>query len=465
MTKTKVFQSGGDPPSIRRSFAAWLKAEEIPVVYEYRVTRAEKVGTRIVKLHLEHAPPDAFGVPAPKGDGGPAKTVEAKVFIDASYEGDLLPAAGVKYTFGRESRDTFQEEPAGVGPPTNWRPVDPYVEPGKPESGLLPLVDADHGKPLGAGDDYTQAYNFRFYVTDNPEHRAEITPPEGYDPKQFELVGRYVEYIMQWAGGDVAKFTPRLASILPGWRNSGEYNYQRTSLVTMAPLGVSRFYQDGDWPTRSRVWRGHIDYLRGLHHFLSTDARVPEAFRKQTAAIGLDKRMHPDTHGWPHQLYVRISRRMKGPYVLTHADVLNKTTVDDSVGLALYGVDTYPARRYAVRDPETGAMGTATEGNMFLGGSKGTGRPYPIPYRSITPQADECTNLIVPVCFSASYIAYASARMEPVFCVLGESAAGAAAQAIKGAQGDTPIDVQAVDYAALKSRLVERGQVLSWPVE
>ena len=126
---------------------------------------------------------------------------------------------------------------------------------------------------------------------------------------------------------------PKLANIFPGWRNRGEYNYQRQSLVTIAPLGVSRFYQDGDWPTRARVWRQHIDYLRGLHHFLSTDPRVPEAFRQQTAALGLDKTMHPDTQGWPHQLYVRITRRMQGRYILTHADVLNQTQVDDAVGL------------------------------------------------------------------------------------------------------------------------------------
>ena len=367
------------------------------------------------------------------------------------------PAAGVKYAIGREPADKFNEKPAGVGEPTNWRPIDPYREPGNPASGLLPLVEADHGKPKGAGDDYTQAYNFRFYVTNDPARRAPLTPPADYDPAQFELVGRYVQHILNWADGDLKKAMPKLASIFPGWRNSGEYNYQRESLVTIAPLGVSRFYQDGDWPTRAKVWRQHIDYLRGLHHFLSTDPRVPEAFRQQTAALGLDKTMHPDTQGWPHQLYVRITRRMQGPYILTHADVLNQTQVDDAVGLALYGVDTYPVRRIAVKDPKTGALGVATEGNMFIGGARGTGRPYAVPYRAITPKADECANLLVPVCFSASYIAYASARMEPVFCVLGESSGVAAAQAVREMQ-----PVQAIDVKKLQSRLLERGQVLEW---
>ena len=249
----------------------------------------------------------------------------------------------------------------------------------------------------------------------------------------------------------------RLRDIFPGWLNSGEYNYKRDSLVTIAPLGVSRYYQDGTWEARSRVWRQHKDYLSGLHHFLSTDPRVPEAFREETAALGLDKTMHPDTEGWPNQLYVRLIRRMRGPYILTLADVWNQTQVEDGVGLALYGVDIYPVRRYVVASETTGQMGVATEGNMFVGGSKGTGHPYPIPYRAITPVAAECSNLLVPVCFSASYIAYASARMEPVFCVLGESAGVAAAQAIKAG---TP--VQNVDGAKLRSRLLERGQILEW---
>lgn len=457
LTKSKVFNTGNDPPSIRESFSQWLRNEQIPVVFEHRLQRIEKQGPRIVRLHLDFAPPDELGVPAPTARPGAGKQVEARVVIDASYEGDCLAAAGVAYAVGREPADKFQERPAGVGPPTNWGPIDPYREPGNPESGLLPLVEADHGKPIGAGDDYTQAYNFRYYVTSDPMKRAPFTPPDDYDPAQFELVGRYVEYILKWADGDVEKALPRLANIFPGWRNRGEYNYQRESLVTMAPLGVSRRYQDGDWPTRSRVWRGHIDYLRGLHHFLSTDPRVPEAFRQRTAALGLDKTMHPDTQGWPHQLYARVTRRMQGPYILTHADVLNQTEVDDSVGLALFGVDTYPVRRIAVKDPQTGTLGVATEGNMFIGGNRGTGRPYAVPYRAITPQAGECANLLVPVCFSASYIAYASARMEPVFCVLGESSGVAGAQAVRG-----ETSVQEIDVRQLQARLRERGQVLQW---
>lgn len=456
LTAKCVFAMGKRPDVIRQNFAAWLQREQIPVVFEHRVQRVEKSGSAIARLVLELAPPDQQAIPAPKALKKDALTIEAKVFIDASYEGDLMALAGVRYAVGRESADAFHEKLAGVGPPTNWTPIDPYTIPGDPKSGLLPMVDADHGLPRGAADDYTQAYNFRYYVTNDPAKRIPFEKPANFDPRDYELVGRYVDYIVRTTGGDDKKTFKRLRDIFPGWLNSGEYNYKRDSLITIAPLGLSRFYQDGSWEVRSRVWRQHMDYLSGLHYFLSTDPRVPEAFRRETAALGLDKTMHPDTGGWPNQLYVRITRRMKGPYVMTLADVWNQTQVEDGVGLALYGVDIYPVRRYAVAS-ETGQMGVATEGNMFVGGAKGTGHPYPIPYRAITPKPDECANLLVPVCFSASYIAYASARMEPVFCVLGESAGVAAAQAVK-----TKLAVQNIDAAALRSRLLERGQILEW---
>lgn len=457
LTASRVFGIGKRPDAIRQGFADWLAQEQIPVVFEQRVQRVEKSGASIAKLVLELAPPDRHGIPAPTAKQKDAAVIEAKVFIDTSYEGDLMAAAGVKYAVGRESAEAHREQLAGVGPTTNWTPINPYVIPGDAKSGLLPFVDADHGLPKGAADDYTQAYNYRFYVTNEADKRIAIEKPANYDAKNFELVGRFVEHVIRTSEGDNEKMMKRLREIFPGWRNSGEYNYKRESLVTIAPLGVSRFYQDGTYEARSRVWRQHKDYLAGLHHFLSTDPRVPEAFRTETAALGLDKTMHPDTDGWPNQLYVRIARRMKGPYFLTLADVWNETKVEDGVGLALYGVDIYPVRRYAVAAEPGGPLGVATEGNMFVGGSRGTGHPYPIPYRAITPQPEECGNLLVPVCFSASYIAYASARMEPVFCVLGESAGVAAAHAVKG--GST---VQAIDSAKFRARLLERGQVLEW---
>lgn len=459
LTHSKIFSFGNFPSILRSDFEKWLADEKIEIIREHRVKSTTKDGAKITTLVLENAPPDKDGIPIPEAvPGSPEKEIQAAIFIDASYEGDLMAKAGVSYSIGREGRDQFDEEPAGVGKPTNWTPIDPYVKPGDPSSGIIPLVDPDHGKPLGAADDYTQAYNYRFYVTDVPEERAEFGVPPGYEDSQFELVGRFVEHLKKVHADNPKKLDERLSAIFPGWMNSGEYNYQRNSLVTMAPLNVSRFYQDGDYAAKAKVWRLHRDYLAGLHHFMSTDPRVPQEFREKTAKLGLKKDTHPDTNGWPNQLYVRISRRMDGPYKLTHKDVLNKTDEKDGVGLALYGVDTYPPRRYVSKNPETGEIGVSTEGNMFIGGPKGTGHPYPVPYRSITPKAEQCENLLVPVCFSATYIAYASARMEPVFAVLGESSGVAAAQAIKAKQ-----TVQQVDVTKLQSRLKERGQILSWP--
>ena len=457
LTQSIVFTLGDNPLEIRESYSAWLKREDVTIVYEHRVRSVEKTEGRIRRVKLDYAPPGPLGVPTPSATPDRGLTVAAKVFIDASYEGDLMALAGVRYSTGREPVEKFGEKPAGVNAPTNWTEIDPYVRPGVPASGLLPYVEPDHGKGKGAGDDYTQAYNFRFYVTNDPSRRAPIARPANYSPAQFELVGRFVENLVRQNAADVPKLMKLLGGIFPGWPNSGDYNYQRESLVSIAPLGVSRFYQDGNWTVRARVWQEHIDYLAGLHYFLSTDPRVPEEFRKKTEALGFVRELHADTQGWPHQLYVRISRRMVAAYVVTHADVLNQTTVSDSVGLALYGVDTYPVRRYVAHDPKTGKLGVATEGNMWLGGARGTKRPYAMPYRAIVPKAEQCTNLIVPVCFSATYIAYASARMEPVFCVLGESAGVAAAQAIRSA-----CSVQDVNVQELQRRLVERGQVLEW---
>ncbi|GDY11899.1 hypothetical protein LBMAG53_07770 [Planctomycetota bacterium] len=446
---------GGKLPAATRAyFLERLSQARIPVLYEHRLAAVSKDGSRIVSVRCEHAPPDAWGVPPAEALPGPGRVVTASCFIDASYEGDLMARAGVSFAIGREGSDRYHEQYAGVGKPTNVTPIDPFIAPGDPGSGLLWQVESDHGKPQGAADDYTQAYNFRFYVTSDPARRVPFTPPADYDPARFELVGRFVAHLVAH-GQDQA-----ISGIFPGWLNDGEYNYQRHSLVSIAPLGLSRRYQDGGYAERSAIWRAHIDWMRGIHHFLTTDERVPPIRRAAIAALGLDRTHHPDTDGWPHQLYVRIARRLVGRYVLTEADVMNRTTVDDAVGLGQYGVDTYPVRRIAINDTSTGRMVVATEGNMFIGGNAGTGTPYGIPYRALTPETAQCSNLLVPVCCSASYIAYAASRMEPVFQVLGESAGVAASQAV--AQG---VAVQEVSLPALRSRLVEVGQVLAAPVK
>lgn len=452
-----AMMAGMSPLDIRADFLEMLKQQDIEVIYDHRIQRVSKTGTAIKEAIFDLAPFDEFGLPQGEAVAPGNLVVKAKVFIDASYEGELMARAGVSFASGRESASDYGEEYAGVQPPSNLTPIDPYVIPGDKNSGLVPLVEEDHGKPVGASDYHTQAYNFRFYVTDDPAYKAEFGKPENYSPADYELVGRYVEYLVKTIPDKTALYAA-LRDIFPGWLNAGEYNYQRNSLITMAPVGVSHLYINGDYETKARVWKYHQDYLKGLHEFLSTDARVPEEFRQETARLGLDSRHHPETHGWPHQLYIRVSRRMIGSYTITAADVYNKTTVSDPIGLAQYGIDTYPARRVVVE--KDGKVYVALEGKMFVGGGEGpTHVPYPVSYRSITPRKSECTNLLVPVCFSASHLGYASARMEPVFMICGESAGIAASQAI-----NENCSVQDIDARVYHRTLVAKGQRLRWPV-
>jgi hypothetical protein len=443
------------PKDVRDDFAALLKKWGVRVIHDHRIARCEKKGSALASAVFDRAPFDPLGCPVAEPAERGALRVTAKVYIDASYEGDLMARAGVSYRVGREAAAEYGEPYAGVQPPMEEAPIDPFVTPGKPESGLLKWVEKDHGKPVGAADGYTQAYNYRYYTTSDPAFRAPLTPPDGYAPQDFELVGRYVAYLVETVK-DADELHKRLVGIFPGWKNSGEWNYQRSSLFSMSPVGVSHLYADGDDAERARGWKLHQDYLRGLHAFMSSDARVPEAYRKEVAELGLDLRHHPETQGWPHQLYVRVARRMNGRYTVTAHDVHNRTQVDDPVCLAQYGIDTYPARRiWFARD---GKVWVGLEGKMFVGGSRGpTNIPYPIPYRALTPKAEECANLLVPVSFSASHLGYASARMEPVFMICGESAGIAACRAL--AEKTT---VQGIDAAAYRAALEKAGQKLVW---
>ncbi|MAS96973.1 MAG: protein-xanthan lyase [Verrucomicrobiales bacterium] len=471
MTRKLIATLGGDgkllsnsdsralnPLTIREDFQKLLDEHGIEVVFEHRVSETEKSDGKIQAATFDLAPFDELGCPpaAPTEVGD--LVVSARVFIDASYEGDLMAKAGVSFRVGREAESEYGEELAGVREPMELAPIDPFVEPGNPESGLLDWVENDHGKPIGAADGYTQAYNYRYYTTKDPEYRVPLTPPNEYDPAEFELVGRYVEHLTS-SIENKDELRKNLVGIFPGWKNSGEWNYQRDTLFSMSPLGISQKYAAGDYEEKAEVWKEHQDYLRGLHSFMSNDSRVPEWYRKEVEQIGLDGRVHPDTGGWPNQLYIRVSRRLEGRYTITAHDVYNRTEIDDPVGLAQYGIDTYPARRIWIK--KDGQIYVGIEGKMFIGGGKGpTNVPYPIPYRAITPKKEECTNLIVPVCFSASHLGYASARMEPVFMICGESAGIAASHAIS--EECAVQDIKMDDYL---TSLQSVGQKLNWDPE
>jgi hypothetical protein len=455
MTKPLLTTLGGSPEVIRASFEKLLADQGIEVVRQLRVGSVEKAGGRISSVSFDFAPYDALGCPPAVATEVGRLRVKAKVFIDAGYEGDLMARAGVPYRVARESTQEFGEEAAGVREPVELTPIDPYVKAGDAASGLLPGITGRFAETVGTSDAHIQAYNYRYYVTSDPARRAPLTPPSGYDAKDYELVGRYVEYLKS-AYADSNELKKRLARIFPGWMNAGEYNYHRNSLITMAPVGISHLYADGDYATKAQVWKAHQDYLRGLHHFMSTDLRVPDDFRKETAELGLDLPRHPDTAGWPGQLYVRLTRRLQGRYVITAADVYNRTKVDDPVALAQYGIDTYPSRRVVVE--KDGQTFVGLEGWMFVGGAHGpTKTPYPIPYRALTPREADAPNLLVSVCFSASFLGYASARMEPTFMMCGEAAGIAASQAIEAG-----VSVQRIDPAAYRKALLASAMLIAW---
>ncbi len=438
------------PQDTRRDLLKLLKEHDVHVIYDHRVSRCVKNENTIEIAYFDLAPFDSTGCPPEQAQRGDNLSVTAKMFIDASYDGDLMARSGVSYRHGRESRDEFNESHAGVTELSKITPIDPFIEPGNPNSGLLKWVEDDHKKKIGEGDDYTQAYNFRYSCTTDPKHRVAITPPDNYDPIDYELVGRYVKYLVDEP--DDQKANGILGKIFP--MKSLSSNYNRKSLISQPPVGVSRLYADGDYATKSRIWKLHQNYLRGLSYFLSTDKRVPESFRNKVAATGLNKLHFPDTNGWPHQLYIRVSRRLNGRYTLSEKDIYNQSEVDDTIAFGLYGIDIYPVRRIWGEDEEKYFV--AVEGSMFIGRQSGpTGKPYPIPYRMITPRKEECLNLLVPTCFSATHLGYASARMEPVFMICGESAGIAAAQAI-----DEGTSVQDINSAKYRESLQKWGQVL-----
>ena len=368
------------------------------------------------------------------------RSFEAQMFIDASYEGDLLAKAGVAYHVGREANSVYDETLNGVqlGSPKHQfkKPVDPYVKPGDPASGLLPGVHEGGPGEHGQGDRRVQAYNFRMCLTDDPANRLPFPKPPNYDPLRYELLRRYIE----------AGVFDALGSNLPMPHRKTDTN--NNGAFSTDNIGMNYDYPDGDYATRDRILQDHVVYQQGLMWFLANDPRLPEAVRREVGRWGLCRDEFGDNGGWPHQLYIREARRMISDYVMTQHNCQGRRVAEDPVGLAAYGMDSHNTQRW-VKDGHA-----INEGDVQVHGFT----PYPIAYRSIVPQRAECENLLAPVCLSASHIAYGSIRMEPVFMVLGQSAATAACLALEGG-----VPVQEVDRAALRERLLADRQVLAWP--
>jgi hypothetical protein len=367
-------------------------------------------------------------------------TYRARIFIDATYEGDLLAAAGVSYHVGREANAVYDETWNGVQVGVLHhshhfkKPVDPYRIPGDPSSGVLPLVSPQPPGIKGEGDHRVQAYCYRMCLSKHPDNLVPFPKPERYDPDQYELLARTFDSGWREVFG---KFDP-IPNLKTDTNNHGP--------VSTDNIGMSYDYPEASYARRREILDEHTRYQQGLMYFLANDPRVPEDLRTRMNSWGLAKDEFVDNGHWPHQIYVREARRMIGSHVMTEHDVLARREVPHPVGMGSYTLDSHNVQRYVT--PE----GTVqNEGDIGVRLPK----PYRIAYGSLTPKKSECENLLVPVCVSSSHIAFGSIRMEPVFMILGQSAATAAVQAIDEKQA-----VQDIDLARLRDQLLKDGQKL-----
>jgi hypothetical protein len=365
-----------------------------------------------------------------------------KMFIDATYEGDLMAKAGVKYTVGREANSKYEEKNNGIQPGHRHQHqfpdglhVSPYVVAGNRSSGLLPGIDPSGPGQTGEGDHRVQTYCFRLCMTNAASNRLPVEKPKEYSERDHELLLRYAESGMYH---QVATKWDPIPNAKTDTNNHGA--------VSTDHIGMNWDYPDGDYSTRERIIRQHDIYTRGYLWTLQNHPRVPASLREWYGAWGLPKDEFPENHHWPTQLYIREARRLIGPVVMTEHHITAGTVARDPVGMGAYGMDSHNVQRYVTAEGDV-----RNEGNIQVGGF----RPYPISFQSIVPEQREASNLLVPVCLSASHIAYGSIRMEPVFMILGQSAATAAVFAM-----DDDIPIQKVDYAKLRKRLLDDRQIL-----
>ena len=436
-----------EPSAALAVYKSMMDKEKIKMVYNERLNResgVKKVNGRIESITMESG-----------------KTYKGKVYLDATYEGDLMASAGVAYAVGRESNAEYGETLNGVQANSinmaltgfvsknafnhNFIPgVDPYVKKGDPTSGLLPNVNEKPGLE-GEGDKKIQAYCFRMCLTDHPENRIPFQKPANYDEINYELLFRNYEA----RKGPIREMYSYGNSLLP-WINSSMPNRKTDTNnkfgFSTDYIGRNYDYPEASYAEREKIIKDHRNYQMGLMWTLANHPRIPAEVREEASKWGTTKDEFERVDGWQQQLYVREARRMVSDYVMTQKNCEALTVAEDAIGLAAYGMDSHNVQRYV------DANGfVQNEGNVEAHGFK----PYPISYGALVPKKEECNNLIVPICVSSTHIAFGSIRMEPVFMVLGQSAATAAVLAI-----DANTGVQDVPYSKLKEQLLKDGQRL-----
>ena len=416
-------------PHVAESVLTEMLAEaKVRVFFLHRLLEknaVRKQGTRIEEIRLD--------------DGS---SFRGKVFIDATYEGDLMAQAGVSYTVGRESEQEYHESLAGVRPKDRRHQFDFPISAFDAHGRLLTGIQKELPGEIGAGDKKVQAYNFRLCLSSDPANQFPVPKPERYDPKDYALLLRLIRAWPEYH----RKSPARMSDLL----DLGTIPNHKTDVNNKGPVSTDYIGQNWDYPDasyrrRAQIWQEHINYTAGLLYFLAHDPQVPEALRNEVNGWGLAKDEFPRTNHWPHQLYVREARRMLGEFVMTQRDIQTELTKPDAIGMGSYNSDSHNVQRY-LRPDRT----VQNEGNMEV-----PVHPYQIPYSVMLPKRSQATNLLVPVCVSASHVAYSTLRMEPVFMIMGQAAGSAAKLAI---EAKTP--VQSVNPETLRQKLKGAGAIL-----
>ena len=415
-----------EPHAATRIYDGMIADAGVPVVLGERLDLTkgvQKDGARLTRITMESG-----------------ATFTGTIYIDATYEGDLMAEAGVSCHVGREANQVYGETLNGVQTAQATKhqfthDFDPWIVPGDPASGLLPGIQNDPAGPDGSGDHRLQAYNYRLTTTDVPANRVPWPKPANYDPLRYEILLR------NFAAGDGR--VPWHPLFMPNRKTDTNNNFA----ISTDNIGMNYGYPGGDYATRERIIQEHKDCTQGLLWTLANHPRVPGKVRAEFQRLGLAADEFTDNGNWPRQLYVREVRRMISDYVMTEKNCLRNEVVEDSIGMGAYNMDSHNVRRYLTPEGKV-----RNEGDVQV-----PSKPYPISYRAIRPRATECSNLLAPLVLSSSHIAFGSIRMEPVFMVLGQSAATAASHAI-----EEKTTVQGIDYAKLKARLLADRQVLDF---
>ncbi|MBI5282680.1 MAG: FAD-dependent oxidoreductase [Candidatus Solibacter usitatus] len=418
-----------EPKVASQVYGEMLGEAGVKVLVEHRLKQAGGVlkrGARLVEIRMENG-----------------ARFQAAVFVDSTYEGDLMAQARVSYTWGRESTAQYGESLAGVRPKDRSHQFDVQVSARGEDGRMLPEIQTAARGELGAGDRKVQAYNFRMIVTRDPSNRIPFARPAGYDPKRFELLARWLAAETRRLGRE-----PRFNEVaLPGPLRGDKIDLNNRGAFSTDYIGKSWEYPEANYRRRAEIWRDHVSYTAGYLYFMATDERVPPGLRAEFAQLGLAKDEFTDNGNWPYQLYVREARRMVGEYVMVQKDLQTELTKPDVVGMGSYNSDSHNVQRFV--QPDGAAQ---NEGNMEV-----SVKPYQIPYRILTPKKTEAENLLAPVCFSASHVTYSSLRMEPVYMIMGHAAGVAAKMAV-----ETRRAVQDIDIGGLQRKLKSQGAVFEW---